>query len=280
MKLDEIIKKIGEFPPLPAVTTKLLKLLNEQDSSTNDIIKTVSLDALLTTKLLKLCNSPLYGFRREITSVNRAVVLLGRKTITNLVISICCSKQYEGSQEGYVLDSGSLWKHSVSNAFASELLADKIGYQDTSLLFTASLLQDIGKILLDSYIKENISRLDIKINENNKAFHEIEKEILGYHHGEIGAELLKHWNFPDIIIDSVRYHHEPKDAKIDKKLAYLVQLSDYLSTMLGIGVGIDGLQYRVNLDDLSIFNLSAQEIQMILIQLTEQMSKIESFLSL
>lgn len=280
MKREDIISEINELPPISSVVTKLLELLNNPNSSTEDIIKTVTLDTALTTKLLKLCNSPFYGFSKEVTSVNRAVILLGRNTLINLVVSVCSSDQFDHSQNGYRLQQGDLWKHSVVSAFASQLVAQKIGYKDNNLLFTSCLLQDIGKLILDNFIENKISMIVKKIKENNRPFYEIEKEVLGYHHGEVGAIVLKNWNFPDVIIDAVEYHHEPGKAKIDKELVYLMQLSEYICSVLGIGVGIDGLYYDVDMNGLLKYKLSKMDIQEMLIILVGQMDKINDFLSL
>ncbi len=280
MNISDIVDKIKKFPPFPDVVYKLLELLNKPDYKTEDVVKVISLDSLLTARILKLCNSPVYGFRKKITSVNRAVILLGRNTLTNLAISVCSSRYFDSSQEGYMLKRGELWKNSITSAFASELLAQKIGYDDTSLLFTSTLLKDIGKIILDSFVKEKNLVLKKKLEDNCKPFNEIEKEVFGYHHGEVGAELLERWNFPDIIIDAVHYHHEPEKAQIDRNLASLVQLADYTSMVLGIGAGIDGLQYKINLEELSNYRLSRLDIQQILIQLVDKIESIENFLSI
>lgn len=150
--------------------------------------------------------------------------------------SIFASKYLSPEQSGYSLESGELWKNSVSSAIAAELVADEVGYSNSGAAYTAGLLQDIGKIILADYVDNAFIKIENLVEKENIAWEDAGRRVVGIPHPEVGAMLLQRWGFPEALIDSVRSRHKLMEAEIDKPLAYISHFSDALVMTVGIGL--------------------------------------------
>jgi len=279
-ELKEILSKIREIPPLPNIALKVIRTTSKPDVSVRDIIDVVRLDQGLVGKILKLCNSSYFGLRRTVDSLQSALVLLGDTALINTVLNSCSSDFLQKNVTGYDLRRGELWRHSVGCAFASHSLSEKVHTTNKDVVYTAGLLHDIGKIALNAFMTEKFGEIVKRVQESDAEFITIEKELLGYHHGEIGAMIAQNWKFPDVIIDAVRYHHEPEKAEVDKEVTFIVHIGDILSLMLGYGCGVAGLHYQFHRDAIKHFDVSDDMIERISADVVEAVAKADEFLKL
>jgi len=246
MIIQEILKKIDSLPPMPAVAAKLLDVLGSPDVDLSELSGLIERDPAMTANMLRICNSSYYGLRTKVSSMRQAAGLLGLKKIVQIAMSIFASKYLSPEQSGYSLESGELWKNSVSSAIAAELVAEEVGYSNSGAAYTAGLLQDIGKIILADYVDNAFVEIEKLVKNENIAWEDAERRVVGIPHPEVGAMLLERWGFPAALIDSVRSHHNPMEAEIDKPLAYISHFSDALVLTVGIGLGADGLIYSLS----------------------------------
>jgi putative nucleotidyltransferase with HDIG domain len=246
MNLEDIVAKTQELPPMPAVAAQILEAVNDPDVGMNEFAKMVSSDPGMTTNILKLCNSSFYGFSKAISSVQQATNMLGSKKIAQIAMTVLSSRYLTGAHVGYDLGAGELWKHSIITATAADLIAKNCNYPDLSRAFTAGLLQDIGKIVMATFVEDNRETIMDVASRSENDFIAAEKEIIGHSHAEIGAYLLETWNFPAILVESVRYHHKAELATLDPRLAKISQLANAVTMQIGIGIGADGLNYRIS----------------------------------
>lgn len=243
ISLDSLIKKIEELPALPDIVVKLLNASRDPMISTRDMVELIKHDPALTVKVLRLCNSSYYGLPRKINSIQEALVYIGTDTLVNFVLAGCLSSFYQQAQDGYGLEKGELWRHSVGCAIASQRIAGREGADAGGLAFTAGLVHDIGKIVLNTYVGDKIEEIMKRVDDEQISFDQAEKQVLGFSQTEAGAELARRWNLPEPLIESIAYHQHPQRAKVAPKLVAQVHLGNILCISFGIGVGTDGLAY-------------------------------------
>lgn len=251
-ELINVLDNIQNLPVLPATTVKLISLLSDERTSIDEILKVVQYDQNLTIQVLKICNSAYFSLNRKINSLREAVVYLGAKNLMNVVMGLHCNAMLQQPQKGYGLLPGMLWRHSTAVAIAADKLVDKNDKAPPAagLLFTAGLLHDIGKVILDQVLANNYLEILEKLDTTEKKFNELEREVLGYSHDDVGEMVLLHWQLPEMLACVCRYHHDPdkypgKDPQV-LHLVDLVHMADSLVISLGLGVGIDGLRYEFN----------------------------------
>lgn len=210
----KIITKAESIPPLPAVVQDLLKLTGDSESEVKDIIDKIKMDQGLSSKVLKLVNSPFFGIRKEITSIDRGTVLLGVNTIKNLVMAISTQGFYNRNFAMYNATGLQIWLHGFTVARLCEELATMVPHQiDTESIYLAGLMHDIGKsVLVDFLVKE--------VNSPEE-----EQELLGVHHMGVAAVVLEKWGVADFIVEAVLKHHE-LETDIFGQILYYANLLD------------------------------------------------------
>ena len=240
---SRIIAKIESFPSISGVAAKVLKLLDDPNCSADEVQKTLRLDPGLTANILKLTNSAYFGLPSKVGSVKQAVLLLGWKRLTKIVLTTCVNAVIDKTVPGYDLPPGELWRHSVAVSVTSEGLMKELGLEVDDEIFTAALLHDLGKLVLGEFVAEDLETIR-SIAAKGIPFQMAEREVLGTDHAEIGARLLDAWSFPPRLVGAVRWHHEPDSADEPSSLIDIVHVANVLCLMLGIGTGVEGLQYE------------------------------------
>lgn len=278
--LDRILERVERVPPAPPIVRKVMEIVRKPEARIQDVVKVVMLDEVLTFRILRLANSAYY--RRggsEIRSIGEALVRLGSNALINMVVAESCSASFKEAGEGYDLKRGELWRHSIGCALLSQRIAEKTGFADRESLFTACIVHDLGKTLLDSFVLDRRQEIMDRLARGGLTFTQAEMEVLGLSHNEIGARLLERWGFAPEITAAVRFHHEPDKAPPDAlDLAGHVCMADMVTLMLGVGLGMDGLSYEGRRETWERFSLTEADMQRFFVQLLEEMSKAEEWL--
>lgn len=247
--------------PSPTVV-RLLNLLNEPDADYDEVITVVSRDAVLSAKLLALCNSASYGLAQPVASLDQAVLYLGYGEIHHLVMALSFGSQINTELPGYDMDAGTLWRHSLVTALLTPrvLGLSRQFTIDTSTAYTAGLVHDIGKLVigqtLDATTRERIHRF---VEAREGSLLEAEKSIIGCDHAEIGACLLRQWRIPEIIVASVEHHHHPPTDG-GANLAAVVHVSDALAHQTGASPGWASFAVVLHETALASLSLSSDEL--------------------
>lgn len=226
-KLTKILSKVEAFPSMPAAGTKLLALLEKPEVSVNQVEDILRYDPGLTANVLKLANSAYFGIPARIGSVKHAVILLGLKRLMQLVIASCVGAVMNKSVPGYNIPPGNLWRHAIAVSIAAEALIKDKKDVDSEDYFTPALLHDVGKLVLGSFVKEDLSAI-ASITAKGIPFVVAENMILGTDHAEIGAKILALWSFPPDIVDAVRWHHDPEASDHTSMQIDVVHLANVL----------------------------------------------------
>jgi HD-like signal output (HDOD) protein len=225
---------IRNLPSVPVVMIELTKLLDNPRTSAGDLGKLISKDQGLVTKILAVANSPLYGLPRRVSTIEFAIVILGFDHIKNIVIALSMMEAFKGSDEkGW--NRQRYWNHSLLIAMASKRIADDLGYRKSGEVFTAGLLHDLGISVVQRFFNKDFKKINEMVETQQMSYMNSEKLVLGLTHEEIGQFLIEKWNLPAVLGDAVLFHHHPSLAEVNKPLAAIVHLADYLTQRFMIG---------------------------------------------
>lgn len=267
--MEEITLKVNHIPVFPATIIQLLRLMDDPNVDVRNIKEVMKADEGLTTKLLRIANSAFYRGRREIKTIEDAVVLLGLRTVKSMIYSANVGPLLSKELSGYDLKKEELWRQSQISAITSQKIAKKCGFKEVDLAYTAGLLKDIGKVVLDEYLKNNLAEIMHLVEERGIAFSTAEAEILGFNHSEVGGKIAERWNLPTEIVEVIRLHHTPELAEVNPTLTMICHLADNLIMMMGVNVGVDGLAYTFHENALTALNLKEQDLMEIMSEVAE-----------
>lgn len=226
-KISVLISKINSIPTLPTVACQVIEITADPNSSADDLAKVVTPDISLTTKLLKMANSPFFGAIRRVTSLQHAITVLGFKEVRNLIISAVIFESFMKAEKMGNYDIGKFWKHSFVCGLAAKVIAADLK-KASNEFFVAGLIHDIGKLVIyitspHDFLKlvETAKHLKLKF----KAF-EAEKGIVGMTHDEVGMRLLKKWLFPESLLAAIGFHHRLQETDKRSLLPVVVHIAD------------------------------------------------------
>ena len=225
-----LIARLQSIPTLPTVALRVMEITANPKSSANDLMDIISPDVSLTTKILKIANSPFYGLTREVSSLQHAVTVLGFKEIRNLVISTVAFDSFKNLKQDGKFDINKFWKHSFYCALAAKAIAVDLEIESNEL-FVAGLVHDIGKLAMYvTFPSEFMMQLEIMnpLKIKYTSF-EAEKDVFGMTHDEVGMKLLKKWMFPESLLTAVGYHHRPQEADKKSNFPMIVHVADILT---------------------------------------------------
>lgn len=279
-RLDSIINRVRDLPPLPQILGKVLAVINDPSSSAKDVGRVLALDQGLATRILRLANSAYYGFSRQVASVEEAIVRLGLGEVKSQILVIAAKDTLRRPITGYQLDRLGLWRHSLVSAFAASRLSRALRHKRNDEAFMAGLLHDVGKLILDEYVASEFSAILRLVEEESVPFQEAELRILGFDHAVVGAKVIERWALPSDLVAAVAYHHRPSEAEQGHELATLAHLGDLVSMMLGQGLGVDGLAYKLDEAALDILGLNQDQIVSAVSETAGDMSKVEQLLEI
>jgi putative nucleotidyltransferase with HDIG domain len=277
--IDDYINKVRFLPPAPRVVPELMRLLKQSDVDSSKVVKLISFDPSLTANVLRICNSAYFSGATPTSDLQEAVIRLGFQQVYQLVTAAMGARVLAAPQAGYGMDEGELWKHSVAVAVTAQLMARKLG-DDETVVFTAALLHDIGKIILAQAMESVYSKLVRETEINQQSLLDAEKKLLGVQHAEVGARLLERWKFPPNIVSAVWFHHTPKGAGRNQRLASYIYLADMIAHFMGHGYGHMAFALRGRSDALTILGLTSESIPQFLMEAFDEMHKVEALVSL
>ena len=281
-EIRRALQSIEDLPALPVVMTRVLEVVGDSGSSAKTLSDIISYDQAITARVLRLANSALYGFPREITTVHQAVVMLGFNTIRNLVMGISvygALSMRSISKTGF--DRKEFWIHSVGSAIAAKLIAKEAGFNDIETPFAAGLLHDIGRIVLDCYFHEEYEAVLKRAVEEDVPLSALEQEILEIDHAEVGGWLADRWLFPPPLINAIMYHHNLAATEAEfVDLTAITCLANALTKQEGIGLTYsveEALMVRLAERWLQGLGLSQTRLAAIRTKLNEEREAIEDF---
>ena len=279
---QELVSQVKYLPPVSNAALRLVSLLDEPTISNDEIILALKCDNVLTAKLLRACNSPYFGLAEPVSSVDQAVFVLGHQQILHIVLTLAFGSAMVVPLPGYAVEASELWRHSLITAIAGEIIANNLpGLNvEAPVAFTASLLHDIGKLVMSQALTAEVQAdIRARIETGGLSRAEAEKEILGTDHGEVGAYLLHSWHVPEEVVEAVANHHRPV-LKPRPRLSVVTHLANCISHLSGSAPGWDGYAVRVSNEVIDVLEISPEQIEALVIGVRDSFDRVDEFMNM
>lgn len=228
----ELGKDVGGLITLPDVYLRISRLLDDPNSSAADIARVVAADPSFTVRLLRVANSPIYKTAQAVSTVSRAVTVIGMAQIANLALSMSVASSFEGLPNSLV-SPANFWRHSLYCALAARHLAKVMGRCDSGALFTAGLLHDIGELVIFNRLPEQAREALMLVLDSGDELpvHQAEQQVLGFDHAEVGAEMARQWHLPTLLEECIAFHHHIEAAEKYPREVALIHICNVLAQM-------------------------------------------------
>lgn len=229
--LETLLEQSQELPPLPEIYLKVSELLESENSNVQQVGEAVQTDPSLTARVLKMINSAYYGLSSEVSSISQAISLLGRQQIKQILMgSVLAGVFNDINVDSFPLND--FWQHSIKTAIIARHLAmQNVHVIDHEAFFTAGLLHDVGRLVIAQVAADELAEIDLLVKSDDVDIVELEAEILGVSHIEVGAALMRKWGMPSLLTQCLVKHHDVEHVgpfAVDTSIVYLAnQLSHF-----------------------------------------------------
>lgn len=235
LELDQVKSAVQQLPSLPAVVLKVLQTFQQENPDVDLLVREISQDQALATRVLRLANSPFYGLQTKVGTLNDAMTVLGFRNVRAAVAGVAVMRCF--AHNNYPnFDASAFWNHCTAVAIASRAIA-RVSKQPEELAFTAGLVHDIGALALLTGFPAEMAEVLGYAKDHDCMLREAERDVLGIDHAMVGETLLRHWHFPEAICLAVRGHHDSVEFG---GLADVVCVADVLIHAMAAAEGPNG----------------------------------------
>jgi putative nucleotidyltransferase with HDIG domain len=232
--IEEIVQDVSTIHSLPLFYSRLDEAINHPRSSITDIGKIISEDQGLTARILKLANSPLFGYFSKIDTISQAVTIIGIQQVRDLALAASVMDIFKGIPEE-LINMEQFWRHSIATGLTARLIATSQRESNLERFFVAGILHDVGRLIMFIKLPELCLELLQESWENKRLLYQVERERLSFDHGEVGGCLLRKWKIPPRVAEPVEYHHRCAKAGQYPRETSLLHLADIFAHALEIG---------------------------------------------
>jgi len=264
-EIREKIEDLSAIPTLPDVLVELLAIIDKEDVSMKQVGEFINRDQALSTRILKMVNSPIYGFPGRISSVNQALMLIGLGAVKGMLMGVAIFDAMQQTMKG-------LWEHSLGTAAVARLIAGKVELKDVEEASVAGLIHDLGKVALGICYPAEYPDVLGKARSEGVYIAEAEREFFGVDHAEAGSWMARKWNFPKNLVEAIRYHHKPSLARENPKLAATIHLADSIIKAMGFGFSGDAFVHDLDREAWQTLGLSDEDLLDVVTQAEEAVS--------
>ena len=262
------VENINTLPTVPGVLKRLSVVIEKPRITLVEISAFIANDPALTTKVLKMVNSAIYGFPGRIASVSHATMLLGLNIIKGLLLGVSVFELMQKAMNG-------LYEHSLACAIASRIIAQKKGLKEPEEVSVAGLLHDIGKVILTLEFPTEYQAAMNEAQGKGISIFDAEKNQFNATHANVGSWLAEKWHFPRNLIEVIECHHRPALAKNAPLETAIVHMADLLVRARGFGFAGEIFVPEVNAIAYELLNLSESDIKDVLREMEDNMESAE-----
>jgi putative nucleotidyltransferase with HDIG domain len=255
----DLQQAIESIQPIPQVALKVLRIIEDGSYDIAKVAEEVKKDQVISARTIQLCNSAIFTKRHEVVSLDHALVFLGQELFIKLVISAAVQSYYNQSGDGYSLCKGGLYHHAIGTAMIAEKIAAKTGKAVPGTAYTAGLLHDIGKVVLDQYITGAYPMFYREFQDRQSEMIDVETRILGMDHTCVGELLARKWSLPASLTDAIRFHHQPAETRNKDALTTIVYLADLLMSRFYTGLELERMSTGNLTDHLAQVDMTARQ---------------------
>ena len=276
--LQKLNKEDITLPEIPSIVFELNEVIANPLSSAEDIAQVIYRSPSLTALLLKIVNSPFYGFPSKIDKISLAVTLIGTREISGLALGISIISLFNKIPKE-ILSMHSFLRHSLACGIISRILAAHKNIPQTEQLFVSGLLHDLGRLILYSYFPEESLNILSRARSSDTLLYLQENDHLGCNHTHVVKHLLQQWKLPMVLENNIFFHHSPREAQ-QPVPATLVHLADIITN--GLGIGTSGERFVPPLDHAAWESLGLSQtcFDVVVKQATHQFFALESMLEI
>lgn len=268
-KILDIIRDTNSLPTLPGVVSRLQALAENRKSSIEEMARLVSSDQILSARVLRLVNSPSYGFYR-VSTISNALILLGVNVIKSLALSSSIFEIMEKTIVG-------LWEHSLGAGVAANIIARHLKLPEVEEISTAALLHDIGKVIIKEKCAEDYERICNMVERDGIPMLEAERQVLQTNHAEVGEWLVHNWYLPNKLSEPVACHHDVANAQHHKMKTAVVHLADVLVKASGFGFSGEVYVPRIQPTAWEWLGMAEDDLAAIVEELEDRLVEVKNF---
>lgn len=274
-KTEAVLAGIRNLPSIPKVVFEVTKMLGNSKTTTNQLAELISKDQGLTSKILAVANSPLYGIKRKVSSIEFAILVLGFGDIRNIVTALSLADSIKANPSKY-FDPYEFWVHSMVVGTAAKGISTNFGFDFGSEAFVAGILHDMGILVIYKFFSSEFTQIIELTNTEKIHILEAEERVLGITHQEIGKFLAEKWDLPKVLCDALNYHHRPLKAVENKYFVSIIHLVDYMTHKLGVGDFYWDKDFKLDPEIIDLLNFPSEEAMDNFIVDYEEMFKVSA----
>jgi len=259
-RVQNFLSGVSQIPTLPDVYLKVKKAFEDPTMSVEYLSDAIRFDQALTVSLLRLANSPLFGYRAKISSINQAIMLIGLRELYSLVLSVSVMGLFpiKEDEKTSLYPARKYWEQSIATAVTARTIASMMNYPRPDELFVAGLIHDIGILMEKMYLGEKFTQICQKARDSHRFLIDVEAEELGFTHAEVGQLLTETWQFPHLLVLTTGHHHQPQrvtEDAITMDAVAIVHVAEAIVRSMDIGWFGDQLMTPVDLESIKRLHL-------------------------
>jgi len=276
--VEWLVDRTSTVYSLPLFYDRLNETINHPRSSIDDIGKIITEDQGLTARLLRLANSPMFGWFGKVDSISKAVTIIGTQQLRDLALAASVMGVFKGIPEE-LLNMQSFWRHSIACGIVARTLATWRRESNVERFFVAGMLHDVGQLIMATTLSEIVKEMIETSRSEQKMFLMVERERLGFDHADAGGALLKSWKIPANIADPVTYHHTPALADQFPMEVSIVHISDVICQSLSLGQSCEWFVPPLDSASWERLGMDAHQLPVVLKQAESQINETFTILS-
>jgi HD-like signal output (HDOD) protein len=265
------IERLDNVPTIPVMVRRLLEMFENPRISLKEIGDFISKDPVLASKILRVVNSPIYGFPGRISSLTQGLLLLGLNVVRGLLLGVALFEIMKEAVAG-------LWEHSIGCALMSRVLARRKGLKEPEEVFVAGLIHDLGKVFLSMRYPDLYRTALAQAEIDGLFIHEVETELFAANHAQVMGWVAEKWNFPKSLVEQVKYHHRPDRAVLTPVQTSIIHVADIMIRGRGFGFPGDQLVPPVNASAWDLLGLSDPLLREVLVETEDLLEQAEGFI--
>ncbi len=231
---ESVLDISDQITSLPSLFKQINKAVDDPESSLMDIAKLIGGDSVLSARLLQLANSSFFGFPSQIETITHAVTVIGMAQIRDLVLAVMVTNRFK-HMSPELIDMKSFWFHSIACGLAARIIATYRHETNAERFYVMGMFHDLGRLILLLNFSDPVKDIALRIKEGKASLHQLESEVVGCDHAEVGGALLKRWKLPESLSEPVACQHDPSRAIHFPVEAAILHIADIIAHALMLG---------------------------------------------
>ena len=269
---EALLKKFKKLKTLPHVAIRLSKLISDENTTMQEFENLIKMDPTLVLRLLRTVNSSYYGLRQKVSTISRAVILIGMKNLRNMVITGALKDTFGQSSNEDVFSRRQLWLHCAAVAICSQMISERIFSQKGDDAFLCGILHDIGMIVEDQVAHDLFIQACKTYEPKSKPITDYEREIIGTDHCTVGYLLIRDWKLPVEVQEGIKQHHKTLENISPSSITGIIQIAEYFVSKLNYAA-IPGTDAMLSPPLFAHISENIEEYQVLINDLPDEMSK-------